>query len=349
MNKKTKGSNVSYLLITLASFVIVIAGLRAAASIVVPFMLSIFIAIMCAPPLFWLQRKGIPTAIAVLIVVLSIIVVGLSLAVLVGTSLNDFTNNLDNYQDILQKRTIEVQDWLAEKQIDTADLGLQEYLNPGVALQMVANMLTGLFGMLTNTFMILLTVVFILLEASGLPIKLRAAIGDPKASLSNFSKFVESVNRYLAIKTVISLVTGIFISIWLIVLDVDYPILWGLLAFLLNYVPNIGSIIAAIPPVLLGLILYSPGWAMLIALGYLIVNIVLGSIIEPRVMGRGLGLSTLVVFLSLVFWGWVLGLVGMLLSVLLTMILKIALESNEETRWISLLLGPASHAKSAVD
>jgi len=349
MNQNTRAKTGGHFLISAASFVIVIAGLRAASSVVVPFMLSTFIAIVCAPPLFWMQRRGIPTVLAVLIVVLCIIALGFLLAVFVGTSVNDFTNNLDSYQQALQKRTIALEDFLANMGLSVDDLGFEERFNPGAALQLAANMLSGLFGMLTNTFMILLTVIFILLEASGLPVKLRVAIGDPKASLSNFSQFIESVNRYLAIKTVISFITGCLISIWLLILGVDYPFLWGLLAFLLNYVPNIGSIIAAIPAVLLGLILSGPGWALLIALGYLVVNITFGTILEPRFMGRGLGLSTLVVFLSLVFWGWVLGPVGMLLSVLLTMILKIALESNEDTRWISILLGPVAHAKAVTD
>ena len=109
---------------------------------------------------------------------------------------------------------------------------------------------------------------------------------------------------------------------------------------MLNYVPNIGSIFAAIPGVLTALVQFSALKAGYAAAGYIGINLLVGSVIEPRFMGRGLGMSTLVVFLSLVFWGWVLGPVGMLLSVPLTMILRIALEGNEDTRWIAVLLGP---------
>jgi predicted PurR-regulated permease PerM len=125
---------------------------------------------------------------------------------------------------------------------------------------------------------------------------------------------------------------------WLYVLGVDYVLLWALLAFLLNYIPNIGSIIAAIPAVLLALAQLGPAVAGLTALGFVLTNTVMGNMVEPRFLGRGLGLSTLVVFLSLIFWGWLLGTVGMLLSVPLTMIVKIALEGNDDTRWIALLL-----------
>jgi predicted PurR-regulated permease PerM len=128
----------------------------------------------------------------------------------------------------------------------------------------------------------------------------------------------------------------------LLVLGVDFALLWGVAAFLLNYIPNIGSLIAAIPPILLALVQFGVGKTLIVAAGYLVVNIVVGSIIEPRVMGRGLGLSTLIVFISLVFWGWVFGPVGMFLSVPLTMVVKIALDSQEETRWIAVMLSNAA-------
>lgn len=200
-------------------------------------------------------------------------------------------------------------------------------------------MLSGLSGALANGFLILLTVVFIMLETSGLPRKLTLALDNPDQTLAGFSKFTASVNQYIGIKTIFSLITGVLIWLWLVILGVNHAILWGLLAFLLNYVPNIGSIIAAIPAVLLALVQLGATSALLTAAGYAAVNVVVGSVLEPRFMGKGLGLSTLVVFLSLVFWGWALGMVGMLLSVPLTMIFKIALESSAETRWIAVLLG----------
>jgi AI-2 transport protein TqsA len=301
---------------------------------------------MCAPPLFWLQRKRIPAGIAVLILVLAVMAFGLILVAFIGTSLSGFSGDLPFYQDRIRQKTASLWEFLNRIHVDLPAKSYQDYFDPGVALQMASNTLSGFFGMLKNAFLIMLTVIFILLEASGLPAKIRYAMGDPEASLSRFSGFIESLNRYLAIKSVVSLATGISITLWLVVLGVDYPLLWGLVAFLLNYVPNIGSIIAAIPAVILGFIQSGPGMALLVIAGYAAVNFVFGSLIEPRFMGRGLGLSTLVVFLSLVFWGWVLGPVGMFLSVPLTMILKIALESREDTRWLAVLLGPGSVAKA---
>jgi len=152
---------------------------------------------------------------------------------------------------VYEKRLVEMRgaftSWLGSLGLEIPSQVLTEYFDPGKAMKMAASTLSGLSGLLTNVFLIMLTVIFILLEASGLPQKLRKALGDPQESLGQFRNFTESVNRYLALKTLFSLATGVTIAIWLAVLGVDFPLLWGLVAFLLNYVPNIGSIIAAIP------------------------------------------------------------------------------------------------------
>jgi predicted PurR-regulated permease PerM len=335
-NDKSKGTR---FLVILAVFVIAIAGMREAASLLVPFLLSIFIAVISASPMFWLTRKGIPTVLAILIVATGVFVIGLVIVALIGTSLNDFSQALPAYQERFQEKTQILLALLERMGLDLSDQGLLEVFDPGAAMGLVVGILNGLKGVLTNGFLIMLTAIFILLEASSFPIKLRAILTDPKRSLSYFEKFIYTVQRYIAIKTLISLGTGIAIAIWLLILGVDYPLLLGLLAFLLNYVPTIGSILAAVPAVLLTLLQLGMGKVLLVVMGYLVVNIVVGNVIEPRIMGRGLGLSTLVVFLSVVFWGWVFGPVGMLLSVPLTMTVKIALDSNEDTRWIAILLG----------
>jgi len=339
MQGKGEASSVIRILIITACFVVLVAGMRAAASIIVPFLLSVFIAIICTPLLFWLQRKRVPNGLAVSSVLILILAAGLLLVTVVGTSINDFSQALPVYQVRLTEKTAALFTWMKSLGLNVSVPVLSDYFSPGKAMQLAANTLTRLSGMLKNLFFILLTVLFILLEASGFPRKLQAALRDPEKSLSSFRRFGEIVNRYLAIKTLFSLLTGICIWIWLSALDVDFALLWGLVAFLLNYVPSIGSIIAAIPAVLLALIQHGLSYSILTCAGYLVINFVFGSFLEPRLMGHRLGLSTLVVFLSLVFWGWVLGPVGMLLSVPLTMIVKIGLESYEDTRWLSVLLG----------
>ena len=339
-------------LLTTAAFVVLVAGMKAAEAILVPFLVAAFLALICGPPMFWLQRRRVPSVLALLIVVAVICGIGVGVGALLGGSFKDFTAALPTYQARLQERTEALVGWTDELGIPAN--ALRDVVDPGQIMQLVGRVVAGLGGLVTNSFLIALTLIFILLEASSFPAKLRAAFGDSHGAFGRFDQVAANVNRYLAIKTAVSLATGVMIAVWLAVVGVDFPLLWGLLAFLLNYVPNIGSIIAAVPAVLLAVIQLGPGPAGLAALGYLVTNFVMGNLIEPRFMGRGLGLSTLVVFLSLVFWGWVFGAVGMLLSVPLTMTVKIALESSDETLWIAILLGSeaaveaAPAAKSAV-
>jgi predicted PurR-regulated permease PerM len=345
-NHKTKGSQV---LVTVAAFVVVVAGMSAAKAILVPFLLAAFIAIISAPPLFWLQRKGLSTWLALLIVIFGVLLIGLLMAGLVGSSVKDFSRDLPIYEAKLKQQTILVTGWFEKLGVDTSHLALTEIFDPGAAMKLVATLLNSLGNVLANGFLILMTVIFMLLEASSFPGKLLTILGGPESSLTGFDNFISSVKHYVAIKTLVSLATGILVFIWLLVIGVDYPLLWGLLAFALNYIPNIGSIIAAVPAVLLAIIQLGFITASIAAAGYVVINLLMGNLIEPRFMGRGLGLSTLVVFLSLLFWGWVLGPVGMLLSVPLTITAKMALDSREETRWVAVLLGPEISSKSDID
>jgi predicted PurR-regulated permease PerM len=325
-----------------AAFVVVVAGMKAADTILIPFLVSLFTAVLCGPPVFWLHRKGLPQWLAMILVVAAIMGIGFGMAAVVGNSINRFTLELPSYQARLQELTLSTIQWLDEQGIQVTGRVVQDVANPGAIMALVGRLASGLGALVANTFLILLTVVFMLVEASGFPLKLRTALGETTAvKLPDFGRFADSIQDYLVIKTWISLATGAAAALWVAVLGVDFPVLWGLLAFLLNYVPNIGSIIAAVPPVLLAILQHDPQRALLVAAGYVALNVVFGSILEPRVMGTGVGLSTLVVFLSLVFWGWVLGPVGMLLSIPLTMAVKILLETSDDTRWVAILLGPS--------
>lgn len=334
----------SQILVTIASFIVIVAGIRAAEVILVPFLLAAFIAIISASPMFWLQKKGAPTWLSLFIVILGVLLIGLLMSAMVGTSVRDFSKDLPIYQAKLKIQTTAIIAWLDKTGIDISRPALVEIFDPGAAMKLAAAVLNGLGNVLANTFLILMTVIFILLEASSFPAKLQQILGDPDSSLGNFEKFLDTVKQYMAIKTGISLATGICITIWLTILGVDYSLLWGLLAFLLNYVPAIGSIIAAIPAVLLAAVQIGTGTALLAAGGYITINVLMENVIEPRFMGKGLGLSALVIFLSLTFWGWILGPIGMLLSVPLTITAKIALDSREDTKWIALLLGPETQS-----
>jgi AI-2 transport protein TqsA len=326
-------------ILIMAGFVIVVAGMKAASSLLVPFFMAVFIAVICAPPLFWLQRKGVPKVMALVLILVAILVVGVLFGALIGPSLNDFLTSLPGYQERLSTHIGTLMGWLRGKGVNIPEEEVFGSFHPGWVMSLAGDILSTLSSVLTNAFLILLTVVFILLEAADLPKKLRIVLRNPERSLSTIEKFSQDAKRYMVIKTLISAATGLVIWLWLLILGVDYPVLWGTLSFLLNYVPNIGAIIAALPVALLALVQLGVGSALLTVLGFVIVHIVVGNIIEPKLMGKGMSLSTLVVFLSLVFWGWVLGPIGMILSVPMTSLVKIALESYEGTRGLAFMLG----------
>jgi AI-2 transport protein TqsA len=333
-------SSAGRLVIIFAAFIIVVAGIKSAESLMVTFFLSGFFAIICAPPFMLLLRKGVPDWLSLLIVVVGITGLQIVFITIIASSVTEFSKDIPLYQERLQVMFHDFVAALRQWGIAVPEDVLKQHFDPGVILKMAASTLGSLGGVLSNSFMIILTVIFMLFEGSSLPQKLKLAFGEDSSHMRHISLFLDNVKRYMTIKTVISLMTGSVIYVWLLVIGVDYALLWGLVAFLFNFVPNIGSIIAAVPAMLLALIQLGPLSSLFVGLGYLLSNIIMGNIIEPRYMGRGLGLSTLVVFLSLVFWGWVMGPVGMLLSVPLTMLLKIAFESSDETKWIAIIMGP---------
>ena len=345
MTQKMHSHNGTRLLVIAAALVIIIKGINQAEPVLAALLVAVFLSIIGTPPVLWLERNRIPSVLAVLIVVAGMIMILLIIGVVVGTSINSFSAALPIYQTRLREKVSVINVFLTGYGIGGLDKVLLGYVKPEEVMRLTAGLLEGLGSALSNIVLILLTVTFILFEASSFPVKLRAALGDPKKVLPEFARFVDDLKRYMVIKTLISMATGVLIWIWLSILGVDFPVLWGFLAFLLHYVPNIGFIIAAVPAVLLTLIQLGAGTAALAAAGYLVVDLALGNLFETRLMGRRLGLSTLVVFLSLIVWGSLLGLIGMLLSVPFTMALKFACENSESTRWIAVLLANELSAK----
>ncbi len=335
--------------VTTAGIIVILAGLKLAADLIVPFLMAAFIALLCSAPLYWLHRKGVPNGLSVLIIVVGLLAAAAALGITAGSSFKKLTRNLPRYRESLQQQTEGIVPWLEDRGVDVGAYrsSISDAVNPSSAVGLASDMLKKTSGVLGNSFMILLTVVFILLEAVGMPHKLRRVVRDPEKTFSGFREFLESVKQYLVIKSIVSAVTGLLAGVSMVIIGVDFPVLWGVLAFAFNFVPTIGSIIAAAPPIALGVVQFGPGAVLSVGGCYLAINVVMGNVVEPRLTGQGLGLSALVVFISLVFWGWILGPVGMLLSVPLTMIVKIACESNESTRPVGVLLGPSMPKKEA--
>ncbi|WP_054114169.1 AI-2E family transporter [Marinagarivorans algicola] len=341
-------SPVARFLFGTACFVVVVAGMRTAESLLVPFLLSLFISVLCSPPLVWLKERGVPNGLAIFIIIGAVLVVSLGIGTVVGAALGNFKQDLPIYQARLTALTAGLFTKLQALGLHIDAAQLRDTFNPAALLGFAGSALANLGNLMTNAFLILLTVVFILAEEVGFSDKIKLASDNYQKTLHALNRFKVVVNRYMAIKSALSLLTGLLVMAWLWFLKVDYFVLWGMLAFLLNFIPTLGSILAAIPAVLLALVQLGIGDAVLTAIGFVAVNILIGNVLEPRIMGKGLDLSALVVFLSLAFWGWVLGSIGMLLSIPLTMTVKIALESFDETRWVGVMLGSGTVATKAV-
>jgi predicted PurR-regulated permease PerM len=344
MNATTerKGSAI----IAFAAVIVIIYGLQMAKVLLVPFLIAAFLAMISARPMLWMQARRVPAFLAALIIVTVMMLVLFVAGTIVGRSIADFTAELPKYQESLKGIVQGFVQMMANFfKFETSVEKISEMIDPGWALGFAASILNGLKGVLTNTFLIIFTMIFILLEASSVSTKVEAAFGKAAVSMERPRKFLTNLGRYLGFKTLVSLATGF--CAWLLALAVglDFPVLWAMLAFLLNYVPTIGSIIAAVPAVLLALVQLGPESAIATATGFAVINVMFGNVIEPRLMGYGVGISPLVVFVGLVFWGFVFGPVGMLLSVPLTMTLKLALESDESTRWVAILLGSERDAE----
>ena len=328
-------------LVIFAALIIIAAGLKAAQAIVVPMLLAAFIATVAASPMFWCKSKGMSNGLALGSVVLGIFLALGLIAALLTQSTSAFSAKLPFYQERLAVLQGDVIVLLQGLDIPfDADL-LTDAFPLGSLLTLAGSALRSLGSVLSNGFLIILTVIFILAEAASFYPKLRAVLNNPDRDLAHFGRITGTMNRYIAIKTSVSVLTGLLVTTFLWVLNVDFPVLWGLVALLLNFIPTIGSIIAGVPPVLLALVQLGPTEALLVVAAFFAVNTLIGNVLEPRYMGQGLGLSALVVFLSLILWGWLLGPVGMLLSVPLTMSAKIALEASPSTLWLARLLAPA--------
>ena len=325
-------------LVVCAAIVIVIAGMRFASGILAPLLMAGFISIVCSVPLFWLKRHGFNSTVALILIVAALGLTGAAIFGLIADSLDEFSSALPRYKENLGQLYVNLAAFLSRWGVEVPLEGLREQLNPNSLIRFLNYMLNGLSNILGDGLIVFLAVLFILTEVATLPEKLRSTLKNPEESMAYFESFINKVIHYLGLKAATSLLTAVCVAVILLLLDIDYVFLWAVLAFFLNFIPYVGSVLAGLPAVVLGLIDHGVWVALWATLGYVAINIIVGNVIETRWMGEGLNLSSFVVFVSLIFWGWVLGPTGMFLSIPLTMSITIALESNPETRAMARLM-----------
>jgi predicted PurR-regulated permease PerM len=346
MAAESTRSQGSKTLLVMASLVVVVAGLKAGAPVILPVVLAFFLSVLSFPLLYWLTRHRVRLPFALLLTVLAVAALLTAFGFLISSTVSEFALAAPVYVEqlvvkaraflqTLEARDIEITDWLALEPLDP------EFMVDRLG-GILGGTVLGITSAVSSVALVLIIMICMLAEGAWLPEKLQRAFGRGDTAIRYFTGITREVQRYLEVKTLVSLMTGMVLWGWAALLDVPFPLLWGLVAFVFNYIPVIGSILAAILPVLVTLVQHGIGRAALLALGYLAVNFLVGNLLEPIWMGRRFGLSTLVVFLSLLFWGWLWGPIGMLLSVPLTMVIKIMLEHSPQMSWLAVLLEPGA-------
>ena len=353
------------ILIILGSVVILIAGLKAAASFFVPILLAFFIATVSFPITTWLREHKVPRFLAVLITVL---VDFLFLAVIVVSAvglIGDLQTKWETkYQQLTVERVDNAEEWAAGRLIGWLEFEegghegdkmaearskVRTYVTDdlkaslsGINMADILNISTNVVGrvasFLGTAFVVMILTVFMLTESRMFGRRLNAICEARGPNIQRMLTATQGIQRYLGIKTGVSLGTGFLAGFLCWAAGLDFFLLWGIVAFALNYIPVVGSIIAGIPPMILAFL--AVGWpsAVAVGIGYIAINIFLGNFVEPMLMGRRFGLSTLVIIGSVFFWGWVWGPVGMLLAVPLMMLLKVVLDNSYEFRWLSVAI-----------
>jgi predicted PurR-regulated permease PerM len=356
-------------LLASAALIIIFAGLKSAQSILAPFFLAVFFATVLLPPLRWLKHRGLSNISASLVLSTAVFLLGFGLVWICSTSLTHFGEKIPVYQEKLTGGMATLDIWIngAIDRFDAVEkviprLELQQETPPAetdeplpaaekekFSLRNIVQVntlvgylrvgITELLNVVTVSFLVATLVIFILIEAARLPDKIKEAFGGRDLSNEYFQRIAADTWNYMKIKTLINLLTGTATAAGLWFLGIEYALLWGILMFFLNYIPNIGQIIAAVPPILLACVDQGATAAVIVTIWLTLVNMVTGYGLEPRYLEAGLGISSLVVLLSLIFWGWLLGPIGMFLSAPLTMVVKIVLQNDVKTRWIAVLLG----------
>lgn len=350
------------MVLLLAALVIAVAGLKAAQNFFLPVLLAFFVATVSFPILRALTRRRVPRLLAVLLTVLVDFAFIAGVVVLGVVLMQDLQEKWNSkYAAQIYQQVRDGSQVLAEKLEQVGVVEAQEKIrivveNNLASLQQIRferiwDLGTGVLGQLAGFFgaavIFLILTVFMLTEAEGFGRRLQAISQARGPNITRMLSATSDIQRYLAIKTVVSLATGILAGLLCWAAGLDFYILWGIVAFALNFIPVIGSIVAGVPPTILALLVAGVPNAVLVAGGYLLINNFLGNFLEPILVGRRFGISTLVIVIAVMFWGWVWGPLGMLLAVPLTMVLKVIMDGSDDFRWIGVAISSDHPRESA--
>jgi len=321
----------------LAYLVIVITALKISSNIILPFMMAIFLFVIFLPIMNKLNSYKLPNSLTSLIIFSIIVIVLYLFGSFLISSSHEIGQNIPLYQEQFHKLSPKIVEFFDKFNIQIDKENLLSMIEPAKILSYSTNIFKSMGSVAVNLFLTLALILFLLLESKTIFEKI-LYLAKTKNQQHKLESFFTSVNRYFVIKTFTSFLTALIVYMMLKYFDLQYALLFSVLAFVLNYIPSIGSIIAAFPPLFIAILQLSMMDTIMLSIGYFIINVFIGSFLDPKLMGQGLGLSTLVVFVSMVFWGWIFGPIGMLLAVPLTIVIKIASDKSDNYHWLSVML-----------
>ena len=334
------------ILLGLAAAVITVAGLRSASGIVAPTVLALVLTIAVHPLRTYAGRFGLPPWAGLLIGVVGVYILLLLLAVSLVVAAARFATLLPDYETEFNDLVQSALDLLKTYGVSSDQLQeITRSFDVGQAVSVAGSVLTGLLSLTSNLLFIITLLLFMGIDASHLPDKLEDSRSERPAIVEALRQFAHGTRRYLVVSTVFGLIVAVLDTVFLAFTPVPAPLLWGLLAFITNYIPNIGFVVGLVPPAILALLEGGPWLMLLVVVVYSVLNFLIQSVIQPKYVGDSVGLSGTLTFLSLVFWGWTLGALGALLAVPLSLLAKATLvDADPDSRWLSRLLagGPAS-------
>ena len=310
-----------------AAVVIVLAGIKAATSILGPFLIAVFFAMITAPAMAWLRRRGVPPVIAAGTVVAGLIGILVATALFLWAAFTQFLRSLPQYLTALEEQT-------AGYGISPEDFQIWDYIDPGTVIQQAAGIARDVGNIALDAFLVAIAIAFLLLEAPRLAAGLKKHFGAENTFYKHFSQSGQILIDYVIVRTKVNLVTGTGTGIFLYIFGIEFAALWGFVAFVLSYVPYIGLVVAAIPPTLLALVSFGPAGAITVIVAIALIDAAAENLVFPQIASQGLNLSPFVILFSVLFWALILGAVGVFLAIPLTIAVKLFLESWEETRWI---------------
>ncbi|MBF6160490.1 AI-2E family transporter [Nocardia cyriacigeorgica] len=328
-------------LLAMAGAVIAIAGATMFAGILGPVFLALMLTIAVQPVQGWARKRGWPAWLGMLV---AVVAVGAILFGLIGAlvvSVAQLATELPKYTDSLDDLLSGVREFLADAGVDHERISTAlSSVDLGKLVRYLDDVLAGLLGVFSNLFFVMALLLFMAVDGMTIGRRMRIVRRVRPDIAYALTSFVRGTRRYLVVSTVFGVIVAVLDGGALWLLGVPLPVLWAVLSFITNYIPNIGFIIGLVPPALLALLDGGPLAMVWVIVVYSVINFVIQSIIQPKFVGDAVGLSVTVTFLSLVFWSWVLGALGALLAIPLTLLVKaLLLDIDPSTRWVDALIG----------